>query len=463
MGTIQGGRSLRPGRSFALEEKFVALYLTTIYHRQSPSSFQVTPYGGLEAIPPGHGLSVHRHHSEVVDYYAKAGFPEEEDLSDQDCIKKLLSLFNNAVEKRIQNADNVCVSLSGGLDSSGIIGTIAESKRIVRPKVTAITFYHAGMADFDERSWARLVAQKAHVPMVEIRIDDRWILKPSQEEMELPDEPTINVLFMDLNQHLNKTYRQHGFDVCLTGHGGDQLFRGHPSYLYDVLRRRHLRQFIVDFPRTCMRKNRSFFEGFKDYCVEPAHPPIKYIFEDWLGAKLRGDGVREMLSTTWSLSDKVHSFSQRIDCEAVYREVRNFERVRRPIEMEFRRPYFDRRLVEFALSLNPLRKMRGDRVRVIQREAWKEILPREVCERKDKGGTHEVNVMGFRREWEFVQNVYSKSPLVEGGYADAKEYKDGLEMAKEGSPSAYRTAMQFLSLDIWLMGKLAGIKLGSVV
>ncbi len=443
----------RPGNSFALDERFIALYLTTIYHRQSPSSFRITPYVGVEAIVPGYSLLVSLNCVKEVDYYAGATFPEEEALDDQVCARSLLEHFGEAVACRIRSAEKVCVSLSGGLDSSAILGIVARYYASIKPQVCAVTFYHAGIREFEERQWAQLVAKKSGIPLFEIGIHEHWILKSCSHSMALPDEPTLNILFMELNHYLNEFYRKLGIDVCMTGHGGDQLFRGHPAYLCDLWRRRDLVRLIRTLPLTCMRQRCSLFDGVRKFCIVPTHPPVKLIFENWRGARMSQFNTKELLSKPWSLSSKVHSVSQKLDSEALYRELRNFERHHPPIEVEFRRPYLDRWLVEFALSLKPIRKMEGDRARVLQREAWKAILPRKIYERQDKAGTHEINVVGFRREWERIQRLLSSSFLVQCGYADAEKYRNGLERARQGSPSAYRTALQYLSLDLWLMGQ----------
>ncbi len=443
----------RPGNPFALDERFIALYLTTIYHRQSPSSFRITPYVGVEAIVPGHSLLVSQNCVKEVDYYADAAFPEEEALDDQVCVESLLGHFGEAVACRIRSAEKVCVSVSGGLDSSAILAVVARNYASIKHKVCAMTFYHDGISEFEERQWARLIARKSGIPLFEIGVHEHWILKPCSHSMALPDEPTFNILFMSLNHYLNEFYRKLGVEVCLTGHGGDQLFYGHPEYLCDLWRRRDLWRLIRNLPQTCMKRRCSLFDGLRKFCIAPARPRVNFMFENWLGARMSQFDAKELLSKPWSLSSKVHSVSQKLDSEAFYRELRNFERFHPPVEVEFRRPYLDRWLVEFALSLKPVRKMEGDRVRVLQREAWKVILPREIYERQDKGGTHEINVLGFRREWERIQRLLSSSLLVQCGYADAEKYRNGLERARQGFPSAYRTALLYLSLDLWLMGR----------
>ena len=147
----------RPGNTLALDVRFIALYLTTIYHRQSPSSFRLTPYAGIEAIPPGCSLEVSPDRVSEVDYYAGAVFPNEEALDTQVCAESLLEHFKKAVACRIENAERVCISVSGGLDSSAILAVAAQDYASNNEKVCAVTFYHDGVEDFEEREWARLV------------------------------------------------------------------------------------------------------------------------------------------------------------------------------------------------------------------------------------------------------------------------------------------------------------------
>ena len=58
--------------------------------------------------------------------------------------------------------------------------------------------------------------------------------------------------------------------------------------------------------------------------------------------------------------------------------------------IEFRHPYFDRRLTEFMLSLPPRLKYSKGVIKILLRNAMEGILPEKIRQRKDKAEFSEV-------------------------------------------------------------------------
>lgn len=121
--------------------------------------------------------------------------------------------------------------LSGGIDSSAIVGLLAESSE--QPIHTfSIVFDEK---QYDESYYANLIAQKyatKHHP-VKLRPDD--FLKELPEALEAMDHPSGD----GLNSYVvSKATRKAGFTVALSGLGGDELFAGYPVFKrYQKLKR----------------------------------------------------------------------------------------------------------------------------------------------------------------------------------------------------------------------------------
>lgn len=113
--------------------------------------------------------------------------------------------------------------LSGGIDSSAIVGLLAESSE--QPVHTfSIVFDEK---QYDESFYANLIAKKfstKHHP-VTLRPDD--FLQELPEALEAMDHPSGD----GLNSYVvSKATRKAGFTVALSGLGGDELFAGYPVF-----------------------------------------------------------------------------------------------------------------------------------------------------------------------------------------------------------------------------------------
>ncbi len=113
---------------------------------------------------------------------------------------------------------NIVVGMSGGLNSSIVCAALSETGQ----RYAALTMYTADPSG-DERSFARLVSERTRVPLLEHcyapeRID---LSRPASGHLPRP----VGRTFM---QEIDRAYRAevaaHGFDVILTGNGGDNVF-----------------------------------------------------------------------------------------------------------------------------------------------------------------------------------------------------------------------------------------------
>lgn len=182
-------------------------------------------FDGVRQVPPAHFL-VATAAGVRLERYWDIPYPRRADASsrpaESEAIREVRSLLLEAVTLR-QKADvPVGAMLSGGLDSSAVLGIAA--RHADRP-VAAFTvgFEHA---DFDETELARTTAEAAGAEFHGLPVSDRDLADHFAEAVRQGE-------MLQFNGHgtarflLSRAIRDAGYKTVLAGEGADELFAGY--------------------------------------------------------------------------------------------------------------------------------------------------------------------------------------------------------------------------------------------
>lgn len=131
--------------------------------------------------------------------------------------------FVRAVEKRLVADVPFGAFLSGGIDSSAVVGAMAEVSASPVHTFT-VTFDEA---EFSEARYAKLIADKFGTRHTEIRLrpDDMLTLLPhALAGMDHPSADGPNTWVV------SKVTKEAGVSMALSGLGGDEVFAGYPVF-----------------------------------------------------------------------------------------------------------------------------------------------------------------------------------------------------------------------------------------
>jgi len=157
----------------------------------------------------------------------------------RDPVGALRAAFVRSVDLRLRSDVPVGVLLSGGLDSSAILGAVASLGRA--PNVVTLTVTSDDPAS-DERRFARAAAKHCGVEPVEINVDrdPRALFDALPDAVWHNDQPLASLSAV-AHQALMTRARELGVTVLLTGQGADEQLGGYtkylPFYALDALRR----------------------------------------------------------------------------------------------------------------------------------------------------------------------------------------------------------------------------------
>jgi asparagine synthase (glutamine-hydrolysing) len=193
-------------------------YLAFLYVPRDRSIFK-----GVSKLPPGHYLRWAAGRAEVHKYW-EIGATESFTGSAEEAASTLRSVLRDAVRSHMMSDVPLGAFLSGGIDSSLVVGLMAETSE--RPvKTFSIGFEEA---PFNELEHARTVAQHFGTDHHEfiVRPDGLSILDRLIAQFDEPfaDSSAIPTWYV------SEIARRH-VTVVLSGDGGDELFGGYDRYL----------------------------------------------------------------------------------------------------------------------------------------------------------------------------------------------------------------------------------------
>ena len=324
------------------------------------------------------------------------------DIDANDAAAEIRRLTDESVAKRLIADVPLGVFLSGGLDSSVIVASMATQGALVR------TF----TIGFDEPDYSEL----AHAR----RTSDRF----GTEHHELIVRPDILGILPMLVRHYGEPYadssaiptyylarmaREH-VTVALGGDGGDELFAGYRRYramqlaerldrIPLPLRRGAWRAVNAITPssgseRSAVARARRFARGLAEAPTRRYLQVAGIFSADWLAAAAAPDFAadvdcagRELDALSTEADGDAVTRSQRMDIAQYLPDdlLVKVDIASMANSLEVRAPFLDRQLVEYAIRLPTDLKIRGGRGKWLLRKAFADVLPAETASRSKQG------------------------------------------------------------------------------
>ena len=414
---------------------------------------------GVQRLPPGHALSVDRDGLRRVRYWGPDPARVLDGGSGAELVERFRELFRTAVAARLRTDWPVAALLSGGLDSSAIIGTAArifDERGEGSPPLQTFTLFTDDRAG-DEREPARAVTAATGLKGHAVRRIDADPLDGLDAEVDAVEGPIVDPSHHTMTACFGAMDGA-GCRVVLSGEGGDQLLDAH-GYFADLLRRGHFGRFA--------REVRAFARWYGAYVREVATGSVEMlaptVVKYWGKRLLRGvpppwmnagtahrTNLRRRTRTprhsvpwpsyaqwdTW-LSVSSPYFGLKLEAE---------ERRAALAGLEMRYPLLDSRLVELVLAIPWSRRMGDGERKQLLRAASADVLPPAVLGRRGKGDwTVPVDRALERACAGFAQ----RSGLVDR-YIDRVGVEGLIERYRRGEGDLRGTIWSLITLDRWL-------------
>ena len=315
--------------------------------------------------------------------------------------KHLYKLLEQAVGRRLISDVPLGAFLSGGIDSSAVVGLMS------RVSNEPVNTFNIGFEEkeFDESHYAALIAKKFNTRHTQIKLHPTVFLDELQNALNSMDTPSGD----GVNTYVvSKKIRQSGLIVALSGVGGDELFAGYPFFSqYYKLRKwksawgitSPLRKLASQFIKVngSTRKDRiKQMLQLHDVSIAEYYPVSRQIISPDLIGKLTNHRVAH----DSSIGEQLRGQSLAIEKFPVLSQVsiadylgytqqtllKDTDQMSMAVSLEVREPFFDHELVEFVLNIpDDLKYPVYPKSLLV--ESLGDLLPHEIVHRKKQGFT----------------------------------------------------------------------------
>lgn len=473
-----------PQLARVLDPLRIAQYLTSTF-AESERSF----FGGVERLAPGHLLVVTSDGGAPRKrrYFA---FDRERELpqrSNAEFAEQFRELFVDAVRVRTRTTKPLACLLSGGLDSSGLLGVL----KTLEP-ARSVPCFSARFVDFpeiDEGHWLALW-DAPEVIRAELRADRICPLDSIDSLHAALDEP-FHAPNLFIYEALARLARDHGTRVLLDGLDGDTVVDHGYFALRELLFAGRPRRFASALRALHRSMGFSYRELLRDFVFEPEGRAFQGLLARAAFAHVP-EGVLKRLSPLGYLSvDFARQSGLTADLEAraepwlaaprslrahhhraltdpilpFYLEV--YDKVAASLGVEHRHPYFDRTLIEFCLALPSEQRLFQGWDRVIQRRAFTGLIPEPIRARQSKSvwtRNFERQLLGGGHHRERIRALIDSPASPLAGYCDLARLRRDLPALEAGElPERVMDFWSALSLGLWLEVASASLSVGAQV
>ncbi len=457
-------QSSKIGRKVNL--KALDYYLTFLYVPAPDTMFR-----GIKKLLPGHTLTWINGEVTIKEYWdlkCKMQNAKFKMQNEKYYAERIYGILEEAVEERLMSEVSLGAFLSGGIDSSIVVGLM--SRIMDQPVKTFSISYGKEAQAYNELKYSRLVAKH-------FKTDHReFIVEPKVIEL-LPkliwhlEEPFADSSAI-VTYLVSQVAREH-VTVALTGIGGDEAFGGYPRYLGarfaesylripEFLREKVISKIVNGLPEST--KGSHLANRLKRFVrFAPLPPEERYI--SWLSF-FNEQARRELYSGAYQDTDTmgIHkSYFEKTGAEdflnkVFYVDVKTYlpddllfmgDRMSMANSLELRVPFCDHRLLEFSATIPQGMKIRGWHMKYLLKKSMSELLPPTILKRGKQGFMVPLG-MWFQKELkDFTSRILLGSKTTERGYFNSNYVKRLLEEHYSGRKDNTHQIWALLVFELW--------------
>lgn len=366
---------------------------------------------GIEQLPPGE-MIVCDETGPTRRAYWDLRFVPENTLGESEWSTRVRDKLDEAVRARLVSDVPFGAFLSGGVDSSAVVGMMSGA---MRDPVQTFSIDFAEKS-FSEGVYARQIADRFRT--------DHHVIEANADIVSLldtliwhADDPLADSSMIPV--YLVSRFARERVTMVLTGDGGDEVFAGYPTYnAYFVrqmyrripafVRRGLIRRVVEALPVSHDKVSFDFkakrFVAGAELTAEEAHFWWRSIFTESSKRDLYTERFASQIrAAPTSTLYKEHFDRSGTDdplSRMLYADTRFYlpadmlvkvDRMSMANALEARVPFLDHELLELAAAIPSSIKFRGRRKKYLLKKALSDLLPHNILYRKKAGFNVPVN------------------------------------------------------------------------
>lgn len=425
-----------------------------------------TMFKGIKKLSPGHILECKEGEISVKKYWDLKFSHNKKELSYYS--DQTFNLLKNSVEKRLISEVPIGAILSGGIDSSSVVGLM--SGLLDRPiKTFSIGFEEES---YNELKYARLIADHFGTEHHE------EIVGPNAVDLvhkiiQLLDEPFADVSVFPT--YLVYELAKKEATVVLSGDGGDELFAGYNRYIASRLDRYYstiphsarskIQKIIESIPPTPSKA--GFINEMQRFVFGSSFPPEgrqirwQYFITKDEREELYSNDMRKLKDT--NSFDLINEYYSKINTagrlsKEQYVDIKMYlpddiltkvDRMSMANSIEARVPFLDHRFVEFTATIPDKYKLHRLTTKYILKKSMSKLLPKEIINRKKQGFDMPMKNW-LRDDLKFLMlDVLSKERIQKNKYFNYDYVNKIIQLHLKGKRNYAHQIWALITFELW--------------
>lgn len=427
-----------------------------------------TIFNGILSVPEGSYVEFAASRTpKVVKYWDHDYTNRNETISLEEAKYEFLELFNNSVKIRLRSDVPVGAYLSGGLDSSAIVATMAKYHDNIR------TF----SIEFDDDEFNEKLYQQDLIASLDINhtsfvcsYDD--IVKSFPTCVFHTESPMLRTAPVPM-MILSKLVKKSGYTVVLTGEGADEALGGYDLFRENIIRRmlvtdpnskdiNYMIDSLYSWDKKGITKSIAMFRGI--FSGDHGDLSKSYFshLPRWKTSSFTNNFLTDELQSRYDYNKVVALYDNALSGShlnhAQYLEYHTLlsnyllssqgDRVAMASSIEGRYPFLDHRVVELCNKLPDDLKIRnGVNEKLLLKEAMKGLVPSSILERKKQPYRSPDGKSFFKSSCNsYVFDVLSDNAIKNAGYFNKDKVSRLVDKFQKGLVNSFRDDMAFVGI-----------------
>jgi len=356
---------------------------------------------GLKMLMPGHIITMKNNEFKIKSYWSL-----RDNISDESKGKSYMEvcddvnrLLTKSVERRLIADVPFGAFLSGGIDSSAIVGLMSKvsSEKV---QTFSVTFDES---EFSEAKYASLIAKKFDTNHHEIKLSPKVFISELPNALKAMDHPSgdgPNTFVV------SKSTKNAGITMALSGLGGDELFGGYNVFkrVLELNNKRWLHGMPLVMRRVGGKAISAFKSGIASEKISELLNLQKINFDSFYplsrqvlideriksiinSKELNGNKVAEIIEHIQLVESNQTISNTSIAEISTYMQnvlLRDTDQMSMAHSLEVRVPFMDHSLVEYVLGISDKFKIPTSPKKLLV-DSLGDLLPKEIVNRPKMG------------------------------------------------------------------------------
>lgn len=384
-----------------------------------------------------------------------------------DPVETYRALFDDAVRLELRSDVPVGVALSGGLDSTSIISSMARQLRATTPTTHQLNAFSYTAPQFDETPQLQATLQQTGARLIELDSDPDAMWDVMRTHLWHQDEP-VHSFTSVVTFKLMELAKSHDVKVLLNGQGADEVLAGYSAYFTEYFKEiigagrlwaagRAVRDFAVTAGRSrlelgatalhkWLRGSLHSIPGHRSLAA--AHRRARVRRNEWVSRDLKSNWRPARVEWRGDLNNILRTA---VETSPLPLYLRVEDRNSMAHGVEVRLPFLDHRLVTMAFSLGAHWKIGGPYTKRLLREAMRGRIPENVRTQVHKFGFPTPVDDWFRGAlYEPLRDLLASRVVRESGVWNLATIDRALQRHRRGETNVGNKLFDVAQVSLWL-------------